>query len=126
MKTAKEWLEHLAKQTGQQVDRYEGGVSCTVDTQELIARDIEVMGEAARLVCEWCHEEPDDVTRTASHADFRWGHWDKQSWCRPCIASNIHDRIAELRKELEAGGVPYITGRDGQKIRGKQKPGETK
>jgi hypothetical protein len=86
MKTAKEWLEHLAKQTGQQVERYEGGVSCTVDTQELIARDIEVLEKAASSVL--------------FLADNKQGERWNAALMQACAV--LDDRIAELKAELAA------------------------
>ena len=89
MKPAKEFLMSLHMPYAAIGDRFTGGA-----VNQILARDIEVLEEAARLVCVPCG---DGRYPTLDTYGRRWHSG------ADCKAWPIHDRIAELKKELADG-----------------------
>lgn len=69
----------------------------------ILARDIEGMEEDAKLVCERCRDEGPPKSNQTLHS---WHHGESKVSGEVdfCYAMDIHDRIAELRKEPKTSG----------------------
>ncbi len=93
MKPAKEWIRMMPGR----------GDHAIVTAADILARDIEVLKEVAKLVCSEC-ERGDKVSATVEQP-HSWAHWywNSDAGAREgveCEATGIHDRILVLNKEL--------------------------
>ena len=87
MKTPEEWL---ADHTRMAVPEEYPETCLELDAEDVLARDIEVLREAAKMRCAHCREG-----RPFGEKQWFWLHVFKGAkW--PCGARDFHDRIAEL------------------------------
>ncbi len=100
MKPAKEWLLDAHKIDASLAEVF------SVTVAEVLARDIEVLEEAAKADCEYCGKYgsvPNPHGRT-------WYHKEHEAYCLvPGTRWLIHDRVAELKKKQDSesgGGCP--------------------
>ncbi|MCZ6654835.1 MAG: hypothetical protein O7D91_17640 [Planctomycetota bacterium] len=100
MKPAKDWLKSLDTCVPElEGERWLVGVS------DILARDIEVLEEAAKLMCPMCYQ---GLWLSQLDSNGEWQHRvidtdTGQEYWYGCSCDPIHDRIAELKKEQADG-----------------------